>query len=135
MNILGKLKDVKFDKVNNFMKAVGKASPELLVAGGLLSLITAIPLAIRNARAAYAELDEKKAIYEASGKEMPLSDVICTHAKHQVASIVLAVTGTGAIIGGDTIHHKRNTALALALQAGETYAAEMETKFKKLEGK
>ena len=132
MNILGTMKNIKFDKIWNGVK---KASPEILVASGLLTLLSATVLAIKNAKEAYAELDEKMAMYEAEGKEMPKSEVIFTHAKHQVAPIIMSVTGAGAIIGASTIHHKRNTALALALQAGEAYVAEMETKFKKLVGK
>lgn len=131
-NVFGKLKGIKFDKLMDGLK---KASPELLIAGGIISMGTAIILAIKNAPKAQDELEEKEAMYQSEGKEMPVTDKIFTQAKHQVPSGVLFVTGAAAIIGANTIQSKRNVALALALQAGQTYAAEMETKLKKLVGK
>lgn len=130
-NVFGNLKNVKLDKIIESFK---NASPELLIAGGIISMFTAGVLAIKNSSKARDEIEEKEAMYEADGKEMPKTDKIIVEAKHQVPSIVLFATGTIAIIGSNRIQNRRNVALALALQAGQTYATELETKLKKLVG-
>lgn len=131
-NFLGKLKNIK---AKNILDGLKKASPELLVAGGIFAMGTAVVLAIKNAPKAQDEVEEKKAMFEAEGKEMPKTDTVWTHAKHQVPTIVLFATGTAAIIGANRIQNKRNVALALALEAAEASCGNLEGTIKKLLGK
>ena len=130
-NVFGNLKNVKLGKI---IEGVKKSSPELLIAGGIISMATAIVLAIMNSPKAQKEIEEKEEMYKSEGKEMPIPDKVYTEAKHQAPSIALFITGTAAIIGANRVQNKRNVALALALQAGQTYAAELETKLKKMVG-
>lgn len=130
--ILGKLKGTK---VKTILGGLKKSTPEMLIAAGIIAMGAAVVLGIKNAPKAQKEVNKKKKMYKAKGEEMPKDEEILTHAKHQVGTAVLFVTGAAAVVGANHIQHKRNIALALALEAAEASAGDLEGKLKRLLGK
>lgn len=123
--------------------AIKKASPELLVAGGLVVLGVAAVSACKATLKAKPEIDEAKALlekvqemedrFEAGETEIELVNgnmykpvnvandrrIICTQCavktiKLYGPAIIMAVAGTTMILAGHNIMRKRNAALAAA---------------------
>ena len=130
---LGKIDTGKWN-FKDVLEAVKKSAPEGLIAAAITCMGLAIWQAAKRSPKAHEEVEEKKTMYEKEGKEMPKSEVVATHAKHQIPSITLFTTASAAIIFANRVQNKRNMALALALQAGQTYSAELEDKIKKMVG-
>jgi hypothetical protein len=130
--ILGKLKGTKMKTILGGLK---KSTPEMLIAAGIIAMGAAVVLGIKNAPKAQKEVNKKKKMYKAKGEEMPKDEEILTHAKHQAGTAVLFVTGAVAVVGANHIQHRRNIALALALEAAEASAGDLEGKLNRLLGK
>lgn len=126
------LKNLDLSKI---VAAGKKASPTALTAAGIVLLLSAVVVGIKKAKEGYEEVAEKEQMYAEQGKEMPVSEKVYTHAKHQVSTIVMCVAGTGAIIGSDKIQNRRAVALAMALEASEKCAKDLDGTIKKLTGK
>ena len=125
------LKNLDLSKI---VAAGKKASPTALTAAGIVLLLSAVVVGIKKAKEGYEEVAEKEQMYAEQGKEMPVSEKVYTHAKHQVSTIVMCVAGTGAIIGSDKIQNRRAVALAMALEASEKCAKDLDGTIKKLTG-
>lgn len=117
--------------------AVSKHSPEILMGVGIAGMITttvlavkATPKALRLIEAAerdkYDELHPDAAVSE---KE-PLTAVETVKAawKPYIPALVTGVTSIGCLIGGNSIHARRNAALATAYQISTTALKEYRAK-------
>ena len=131
----GQIFDTIKKKGGTLIKGLGKASPELLIAGGIIMMGVACVKAVIDAKDAYEEVDEKEKMYEEKGEEMSATDKAMVHAKHQAVNAVMFGVGAAAVVGANSINKKRNMALALALQAVEASNGDLQGQVKKLMGK
>lgn len=126
-----KILDTMKGKIGTAVGGLKKSSPELLIVYGIIAMGTAVVTGIVRSKKAHEEVAEKEATYVEKDEEMPKSDKIFTHVKHQVPTIILFATGAAAVIGSHSIQRKRQIALAIALEAAEASAGSLDEKVKK----
>jgi len=126
-----KILDTMKGKIGTAVGGLKKSSPELLIVYGIIAMGTAVVTGIVRSKKAHEEVAEKEAIYAEKDEEMPKSDKIFTHVKHQVPTIILFATGAAAVVGSHSIQRKRQIALAIALEAAEASAGSLDEKVKK----
>ena len=126
-----KILDAMKGKIGTAVGGLKKSSPELLIVYGIIAMGTAVVTGIVRSKKAHEEVAEKEATYAEKDEEMPKSDKIFTHVKHQVPTIILFATGAAAVIGSHSIQRKRQIALAIALEAAEASAGSLDEKVKK----
>ena len=117
-----KILDTMKGKIGTAVGGLKKSSPELLIVYGIIAMGTAVVTGIVRSKKAHEAVAEKEATYAEKDEEMPKSDKIFTHVKHQVPTIILFATGAAAVIGSHSIQRKRQIALAIALEAAEASA-------------
>lgn len=116
--------------VTNFFKGVRSAmtkhSPEILVGVGIASMITSTVLAVKATPKALKMIDEKK---QEEQKEVltPIETVKATW-KPYVPSVATGVVGVACLIGANSVHARRNAALATAYKLSETAFSEYKEK-------
>ena len=115
MNFLSVAKDI--------MAATKKHAPELLIGMGIGGMFTAMVSAVKASPKMYEDLEKVKENKEMTKKERQKEEVK-TVVKHQIPAIVIFAVSLLAIVSADSIHYKRNAAMAVVVQASEAAAKE-----------
>ena len=136
----GKIKMNK-SKLSKFIldarSAVSKHSPEILMGIGIAGMITTTVLAVKATPKALrlieaAERDKYDELHPDSNiaDREPLTAVETVKAawKPYIPALVTGVTSVGCLIGGNSIHARRNAALATAYQISTTALKEYKAK-------
>lgn len=107
-------------------KAVVQHSPELLVGFGITSMFSMAVLAVRATPKALKLIELKK---KEENKDVltPMETVKATW-KVYIPAAVSGVAGTACLIGANSVHARRNAALAAAYKLSETAFAEYKEK-------
>ena len=117
-------------KFNNFIKniqhAVVKHSPEILIGFGVTGMITSTVLAVKATPKALRLIEIKK---DEENKDVltPIETVKATW-KCYIPSAITGVTSAACIIGANSVHARRNAALATAYKLSETALTEYREK-------
>lgn len=116
--------------ITNFFKGVQSAvkqhSPEILIGVGVASMITTTVLAVKATPKALKLIEEKK--QEENKEELTALETVKTAWKPYVPAVITGVTGAACIIGGNSVHLRRNAALATAYKLSETALTEYKEK-------
>lgn len=107
-------------------KAVSRRSPEILIALGVTGFISTTVLAVKATPKALQLIEEKK-IAERKDKLTAVETVQATW-KCYIPAVVTGVTSTACIVGANSVHAKRNAALATAYKLSETAFKEFKDK-------
>ena len=103
--------------VTNFIKktkrAVSKHSPEILTAIGIAGMASTVVLAVRATPKALKQIDEAK---EEKGEELTPVETVKVAWNPYIPAIATGVASTICLIGANSVHAKRNAALATACQ-------------------
>lgn len=119
--------------MKKFFKGIGagmsKHSPEILTAIGVVGMITTTVLAVKATPKALELIDEKKEELELSpdDKLTPVETVQAAW-KPYVPATITGVFATACLIGANSVHAKRNAALATAYQISTTALNEYKEK-------
>lgn len=107
-------------------KMVLSHSPEILIGLGIGGMITTTVLAVKATPKALKKIEEKKA-EKGVDKLKPL-DVVKTTWKCYIPATITGVVSAGCIIGANSVHTRRNAALATAYKISETALTEYREK-------
>ena len=115
-------------KLSNVTKTVStfmrKNSPTILTAVGVSGMIASTIFAIEATPKAVKLIEEKKQDLKVE-KLTPIETVRTTW-KCYIPTVVLTVLSSGCIVGANSVHAKRNAALATAYTISETALRESE---------
>lgn len=121
---MSKLNPAKFFR--DLQKVLGKHSPEILTGIGITGMIGSTVLAVKATPKALqlieAEKDNLKVDYLTPG------ETIKATWKCYIPSVVSAIGGVSCIIGANTVHARRLTALSTAYTLSESYLREYKEK-------
>lgn len=120
--------------LKGIMGAIKKHGPEILIGTAIAGMAASIIFAIKATPDCNDELEEARKESEENGEELEKKEEAIIFAKHYAPTIILFLVSSAAIIGSSAIHNKRNAALAIALQAGETAAIEYKQIVKRVVG-
>ena len=116
--------------VTDFFKgvqsAVKKHSPEILIGVGVASMITSTVRAVKATPKALKLIEEKKR--EEKKEELTVVETVKAAWKPYVPAVITGVTGAVCVIGGNSVHLRRNAALATAYKLSETALTEYKEK-------
>lgn len=121
------------NNVSKFFKGLGasmsKHSPEILTAIGVVGMITTTVLAVKATPKALELIEEKKEELELHPEDnlTPVETVKAAW-KPYVPAAVTGVFATACLIGANSVHAKRNAALATAYQISSTALSEYREK-------
>lgn len=128
-------------KLNKFIldarSAISKHSPGILTGIGIAGMITTTVLAVKATPKALkiieaAEQDKYDELHQddhSTGNEpLTVVETVKVAWKPYIPAIVTGVTSVGCLIGGNSIHAKRNAALATAYQISTTALKEYKAK-------
>ena len=118
---------------NTVKRAVGKKSPEILIAFGIAGMITTTVLAVKATPKAMNEIEKEKKkrnkelVKKMTGEEtgrvigvrLKKQDIIKVTWKCYIPAAVSGVASIACIIGANTVHSKRNAAIATAYKLSE----------------
>jgi hypothetical protein len=99
-------------------KSVSKHSPEILTGFGIIGLGTTVVLAVKATPKALEMIEEKKE--EEGIRKLTPIDTVKVAWKPYIPAAVSFVATTACFIGANSVHVKRNTALAAAYKLSET---------------
>ncbi len=120
------MKKINFTGLINMAKHfVNQYSSEILVATGIVGMLTTTVIAVKATPKAMSLIDEAK---EDKGEELTKLEVVKTTARVYIPSLITATASTACIIGASKINHKRNTALATAYAISEAALKEYKDK-------
>lgn len=109
-------------KFNNFIKnvqtALIKHSPEILIGFGVTGMISSTVLAVKATPKALQLIERKKE--EEQKDSLTRVETIKATWKCYIPALVVGTTSAGCIIGANSVHLKRNAALATAYKLSET---------------
>ena len=126
-------------KIFNMVKrTVGKKSPEILIAFGIAGMITTTVLAVKATPKAVEKINEEKKkqneefVKKITGEEsgavvgfkLKKKDIIKVTWKYYIPAAVSGAASIACIIGANTVHSKRNAAIATAYKLSEKALAE-----------
>lgn len=111
---------------NSTKAKISKHSPEILIGFAIVSGGTAIVLAVKETPKALKRIEDKKQEYQVD-KLSPL-DTVKTVWPCYIPSALAFAFATGCAIGSQSIHVKRNAALATAYKISETALVEYRDK-------
>lgn len=111
-------------------QVVSKHSPEILTGIGIAGMITATVLAVKATPEAMELLDRAKERKMDSNEEPKLTAVetVKTAWKPYVPSVIIGVTSTACLIGGQSVSVRRSAALATAYKLSTTALNEYKEK-------
>lgn len=116
-------------------KSAVKHSPEILVALGITGFGTAIVTAVKVTPKALELMRERHELLNLdSDQRLPVKETIKATWKCYVPTAILAVTSTACIIGANSVHSRRNAAIATAYKISETAFTEYRDKVAKTIG-
>lgn len=98
--------------------AAVKYSPEILIGVGVAGYISSIFIAVAASKKADKEIERKKK--ELKTDILTPKEKFKTTWKYYLPTVAMVVTSTGCIVASDSIHYKRNLALATACTLSET---------------
>lgn len=120
------MKKINFAGVINITKnLVTRYSSEILVATGIVGMLTTTVIAVKATPKAMQLIEEAK---EEKGEELTKLETVKAAAKVYIAPAITAVTSTACIIGASKINRKRNAALATAYAISEAALNEYKDK-------
>lgn len=119
---------------NTVVKGVKKHSPEILITMGVTGLVSAGVMGVRATPKALMIIEEEKerinhelyVLAEDTGEryepidKLEAKDVVRLTWKCYVPAVVTGVVSIACIVGGSTVNHRRNAALATAYTLSET---------------
>lgn len=117
--------------------AVSKHSPEILTGIGIAGMITTTVLAVKATPKALrlieaAERDKYDELHQDSNsngkEELTTVETVKAAWKPYIPALITGVTSVGCLIGGNSIHARRNAALATAYQISTTALKEYKAK-------
>lgn len=111
---------------NSVGKTVSKHSPEILTGLGVAGMFTATVLAVKATPKALTLIEEKK-LDEGVDKLTPMETVKTTW-KCYIPAAVAGITSAACLIGANSVHAKRNAALATAYKLSEAAFTEYRDK-------
>lgn len=97
--------------LKNFGKVLSKRSPELAIGFGIAGFITATVLAVEATPKAQKKIAKAK---EEKGADLTKTETVKAAWKCYIPSAVSIVVSSGLIITANSIHNRRNSALAAA---------------------
>lgn len=120
------MKKINFIGLANMAKHfVTRYSSEILVATGIVGMLTTTIISVKATPKAMSLIDEAK---EEKGEELTKLETVKAAAKVYIPSLITATVSTACIIGASKINHKRNTALATAYAISEAALKEYKDK-------
>lgn len=120
------MKKVNFAGITNMAKHfITHYSSEILVATGIVGMLTTTVIAVRATPKALRLIEEAK---EEKGEELTKLETVKAAAKVYIAPTITAVTSTACIIGASKINRRRNAALATAYAISEAALNEYKEK-------
>ena len=121
----------KFAKlISNVKTGMSKHAPEILTGIGIAGMISTTIMAVKATPKAMRLIEDAERVkYEETGKE-PLTAMETVKAawKPYIPAVVTGAVSVGCLIGGTSIHAKRNAALATAYQLSTTALKEYKAK-------
>lgn len=102
--------------------ALVKHSPEILIGLGISGMLTTTVLAVKATPKALKIIEEKKK--EKKVEKLPPVDVVKATWKCYIPAAVTATASTACLIGANSVHLRRNAALATAYKLSETALTE-----------
>lgn len=116
--------------VTNFFKGLknnaSKHSPEILTAIGIAGMVTATIMAVKATPKALKQIEEKKE--EEHKDELTKLETVKAAWKPYVPAVITGAVSTACLIGANSVHAKRNAALATAYQLSTTALSEYKEK-------
>ena len=112
--------------IRGVRESATKHSPEILTAIGIVGMITTTVLAVKATPKALDLIEEKKR-QEHADKLTPV-ETVQTVWKPYVPAVATGVVATACLIGANSVHAKRNAALATAYKLSEVAFAEYKNK-------
>lgn len=110
--------------VTNLLKGVrstlSKRSPEILTGIGIAGMITTTVLAVKATPKALALIDEAEENKKEQQEDFTKVDVVKAAWKPYIPAMVTGVASVACLIGANSVHLKRNAALATAYQLSTT---------------
>lgn len=103
---------------NNMKTSIVKHSPEILTGFGIIGLGTTVVLAVKATPKALKCIEEKKK--EVGTDELTPVEIVKAAWKPYVPTAVSCIFTASCFIGANSVHVKRNTALAAAYKLSET---------------
>lgn len=97
--------------------ALSKRSPEILMGIGITGMITTTVLAVKATPKALLLIDEKKK--ELNTEKLPPVEVVKATWKCYVPAAISGTASVACLIGANSVHSKRNAALATAYKLSE----------------
>lgn len=117
----------KLEKVfNNAKRSIIKHGPEIMTFIGVTGFVTTTVLAIKGTTKAVRLLDAKKK--ELDTDELTAKEIVKTTWKCYIPTATTCVTSIACIVGANSIHIKRNAALAAAYKFSEAALIEYKDK-------
>lgn len=108
-----------FSKVlANTKKCFAKHRPEILIGIGIAGMITTTVLAVKGTTKAVRLLDARKEELETD--KLSIKETVKTTWKCYIPTVTTCAASIGCIIGANSMHLKRNAALAAAYKFSET---------------
>lgn len=112
--------------VQDARASIAKHSPEILTTIGIIGMTTTTVLAVRATPKALKNIEEVKKA-EKKDKLTP-AEVIKATWKCYIPAVVTGVTSTMCLIGANSVHVRRNAAIATAYKISETAFTEYKNK-------
>lgn len=110
----------------NVRKGLSKHSPEILTGLGIAGMITTTVLAVKATPKALECIDTKK--QEEHNDKLTAVETVKVAWKPYVPTVVTGVVSIGCLIGANSVHVRRNAALATAYQLSSTALSEYKEK-------
>lgn len=112
--------------LNSAKLKVVKHGPEILMAFGITGMVTTTVLAVKATPKALDLIDAKKK--EKHLDELPPLEVVKAAWKCYIPSAIVGTTSIACLIGANSVHAKRHTALVAAYKLSETALTEYHEK-------
>lgn len=107
-------------------KTVSKRSPEILIALGVTGFISTTVLAVKATPKALQLIEERKK--EERTDKLTVMETVQTTWKCYIPAVVTGTVSAACVIGANSVHAKRNAALATAYKLSETAFREFKDK-------
>lgn len=110
----------------DFSHGLSKHSPEILTGIGIAGMVTTVVLAVKATPKALECIEEKKA--EEHKDELTALETVKATWKVYIPAAVTGTAAIGCLIGANSVHAKRNAALATAYQLSSTALSDYKEK-------
>lgn len=120
---------MKFDfakTLNNAKRSIAKHSPEILTGVGIAGVVGTVVFAVRGTTKAVKLLDAKKE--ELKTDKLTVKETVKTAWKCYIPTATTGAASIACLVGANSVHSKRNAALAAAYKFSETALMEYRDK-------